>query len=202
MISVDNYLSGSYEEQKITIPDFINDVMKSEIERRKREQERSKEKIEKSPIMNDDLNNLKKMNYTFKEIDWNKTIDFKKNIKIAFVDIEAIKNGIPIVSGLHTNLSNDPEFSSLALENQVELIDVRKSPPLEELHFWEGESLKIKTPRIALLGMDCVIGKRTTGNLLKKVCQSDGIRTELIYTVRTLVLQTYCTTIADSRLLY
>lgn len=99
--------------------------------------------------------------------------------------IQAIKNGISIVSGLHTNLSNDPEFSSLALENQVELIDVRKSPPLEELHFWEGESLKIKTPRIALLGMDCVIGKRTTGNLLKKVCQSDGIRTELIYTGQT-----------------
>lgn len=101
------------------------------------------------------------------------------------VIVQAIKNGISIVSGLHTQLSHDPEFSSLAVENHVELIDVRKPPPLAEQHFWEGESLKISTPRIALLGMDCVIGKRTTGNLLKQVCEENGIRTELIYTGQT-----------------
>jgi uncharacterized NAD-dependent epimerase/dehydratase family protein len=99
--------------------------------------------------------------------------------------IQAIKSGISIVSGLHTHLSNDPEFNTLAMEHQVELIDVRKSPPLTELHFWEGDSLEINIPRIALLGMDCVIGKRTTGNLLKQVCQKNGIRTELIYTGQT-----------------
>jgi uncharacterized NAD-dependent epimerase/dehydratase family protein len=98
---------------------------------------------------------------------------------------DAIQNGISIVSGLHTHLNDDPEFRALALENEVRLIDVRKSPPLNDLHFWEGESLKIRTPRIALLGMDCVIGKRTTANLLVNICQDNGIRTELIYTGQT-----------------
>jgi len=101
------------------------------------------------------------------------------------VIIQAIQNGISIVSGLHTFLNNDPEFKDLAEQHHVKLIDVRKPPPLAELHFWEGESLKIKIPRIALLGTDCVIGKRTTGNLLKEVCQENGIRTELIYTGQT-----------------
>jgi len=99
--------------------------------------------------------------------------------------IQAIKCGISIVSGLHTQINDDPEFHNLSQKYQVKLIDVRKPPPLEQRHFWSGESLKIKTPRIAILGMDCVIGKRTTGNLLRQICEGHGIRTEFIYTGQT-----------------
>jgi len=99
--------------------------------------------------------------------------------------IQAMQGGISIVSGLHTQINDDPEFRAIAQEYQVDLIDVRKPPPLEQRYFWRGHSLEIKTPRIALLGMDCVIGKRTTGNILKDTCEKNGIRTEFIYTGQT-----------------
>jgi uncharacterized NAD-dependent epimerase/dehydratase family protein len=43
--------------------------------------------------------------------------------------IQAMKNGLPIVCGLHQLLSDDPEFQRIAEENAVEIIDVR-IPPL------------------------------------------------------------------------
>lgn len=104
---------------------------------------------------------------------------FRREIK------SAIENGISVVSGLHSHLIDDPEFSQLAKKYQAELHDVRKPSALGNLHFWSGESLKIDVPRIAILGMDCVIGKRTTGNFLKKVCTENGIKTEFIYTGQT-----------------
>lgn len=99
--------------------------------------------------------------------------------------LKAIQGRISVVSGLHTQINDDLEFRALAQEYKVDLIDVRKPPPLKNRHFWSGQSLEIKTPRIALLGMDCVIGKRTTGNILKETCEKNGIRTEFIYTGQT-----------------
>jgi len=103
--------------------------------------------------------------------------------------ITAIKNGLSIVSGLHSYLSADPEFSRLAQQYKVQLIDVRKPRPINELEFWSGKIYKVKTPRIALLGMDCAIGKRTTGVILMKRFRESGIKTELIYSGQTGWLQ-------------
>jgi uncharacterized NAD-dependent epimerase/dehydratase family protein len=99
--------------------------------------------------------------------------------------IQAIRNGLPVICGLHSFLNDDPEFRQEADRAQVELIDIRKPRPTKELRFWSGEIYSVKTPRIALLGMDCVIGKRTTGNLLMELCRKNGVRTEMIYTGQT-----------------
>lgn len=99
--------------------------------------------------------------------------------------VEAIKNGISIVSGLHSYLSDDVEFRQLASRYGVELLDVRKPRPIKELRFWSGDIYSLKIPRIAMLGMDCVIGKRTTGRLLMEMCCRNEIKTELIYTGQT-----------------
>jgi uncharacterized NAD-dependent epimerase/dehydratase family protein len=99
--------------------------------------------------------------------------------------VEAIKSGISIVSGLHSYLSDDAEFRELANSYGVNLVDVRKPRPIEELRFWTGDIYSLKIPRIAMLGMDCVIGKRTTGRLLMEMCNRNGIKTELIYTGQT-----------------
>jgi hypothetical protein len=36
---------------------------------------------------------------------------------------------------------------------------------VSELHFWKGEIFKVKAARIAVLGIDCAVGKRTTAHL-------------------------------------
>ena len=47
----------------------------------------------------------------------------------------AIQNKISIVNGLHEYLSEKEELVSLAKENNVELIDIRKPKSRKDLHF-------------------------------------------------------------------
>ncbi len=103
--------------------------------------------------------------------------------------MNAIKNGISIVSGLHSYLSDDPEFKSIAEKTHTKIIDVRKPRPIQELRFWTGEIYSVKTPRIAMLGTDCNIGKRTTGLFIMEMCRQNGIKTEMIYTGQTGIMQ-------------
>ena len=95
----------------------------------------------------------------------------------------AIRAGLSIVNGLHESLSDDPVFRALAEEANVSIIDVRK--PQKPLHFWTGEVLSVKAPRIAVLGTDCAVGKRTTMQLLREACLSHDIKAEMIHTGQT-----------------
>jgi uncharacterized NAD-dependent epimerase/dehydratase family protein len=97
----------------------------------------------------------------------------------------AVERGMSIVNGLHDWLSDDPELASAAEEKGVQLIDLRKPPPRRELHFWSGEIYGVKAKRIAVLGMDCSIGKRTTTRMLVEALELNGLRTEMIYTGQT-----------------
>ncbi|MGH1364362.1 MAG: DUF1611 domain-containing protein [Calditrichia bacterium] len=98
---------------------------------------------------------------------------------------EAIRAGMSIVCGLHTFLSEDVEFVQLAKEHNVQLIDVRKPPPHGDLHFWTGEIYSVNAPRIAVIGMDCAIGKRTTSRIVMDACRDHQIKAEMIYTGQT-----------------
>lgn len=97
----------------------------------------------------------------------------------------ALEHGISLISGLHAYLQDDAEFVRLAHENQSKLIDIRRPRPASELQFWTGKILELKTPRIAFLGTDCAIGKRTTTRLVLNACQEAGIKTEMVYTGQT-----------------
>ena len=61
----------------------------------------------------------------------------------------------------------------------VSIRDVRKTGPRSELHFWSGEILAVGAPRIAVLGTDCALGKRTTARFLLEACRAVGLATEL-----------------------
>ena len=98
---------------------------------------------------------------------------------------ECMRKGMSIVCGLHTFLSDDPEFQTIAKETGVRLINVRKPRPVTELQFWTGEIYNVKTPRIAVLGTDCALGKRTTAKMLTELCRENGIAAEMIYTGQT-----------------
>ncbi|MBE7558114.1 DUF1611 domain-containing protein [bacterium] len=99
--------------------------------------------------------------------------------------LEAIEAGMSMVNGLHQTLESDPEIAAAARRKGVRLIDVRKPPAYNDLHFWTGEILKVRTPRIAVLGTDCGLGKRTTARMLVAAANRAGIRSEMIWTGQT-----------------
>lgn len=105
--------------------------------------------------------------------------------------ISAMNHGMTIISGLHHYLSEDQEFQKIAKKNSVELVDIRKSRPVSDLHFWTGEILNVDTPVIAVLGTDCAVGKRTTARFILEACKTLGIKTELIFTGQTGWMQGY-----------
>jgi len=111
--------------------------------------------------------------------------DFREELLIA------MEQRISIVCGLHTLLSEDTEFKTKATHYGVTLTDVRKPRKFHELSFWTGEIYQVKTPKIAVLGMDCAVGKRTTCRFLMEACRAKGIKAEMIYTGQTGWMQGY-----------
>ena len=99
--------------------------------------------------------------------------------------LEAIDKGLSIVNGLHDACCDDEEISAAAKANGVELIDLRKSKPKSQLHFWEGDIFKVRAPRLAVLGTDCALGKRTTTRMLTQALTDAGIDAQMIYTGQT-----------------
>ncbi|MFN0058114.1 MAG: DUF1611 domain-containing protein [Planctomycetota bacterium] len=101
----------------------------------------------------------------------------------------AAQAGLTLVSGLHEQLADDPELVSAAAASGAQLIDVRRMRPRRELHFWTGAALALEIPRVAVLGTDCALGKRTTCTLLVAAARAAGLRAEMIYTGQTGWLQ-------------
>jgi uncharacterized NAD-dependent epimerase/dehydratase family protein len=99
--------------------------------------------------------------------------------------IEAAREGLSIVNGLHDSASEDPLIAEAARHHRVDIVDLRKSKPKHELHFWTGAIHQVRAPRIAVLGMDCAIGKRTTARILTETLNAAGIVAEMIYTGQT-----------------
>lgn len=103
--------------------------------------------------------------------------------------IEAIKNKINVIAGLHEFLSSDDEFLTLAKEYGVELVDVRKEPPLIEMRRFSNHCKTIPALRIPVLGTDSSIGKRTTAIKLTNALNENGIKTVFVTTGQTGILQ-------------
>lgn len=105
------------------------------------------------------------------------------------VIMEAIKNQINIIAGLHEFLADDPEFSAFAKDKRVELVDIRKEPPIEEMHQFANLCIDIDSIRIPVLGTDGSIGKRTTAIELVKSLNAEGIKSSFVATGQTGLLQ-------------
>lgn len=98
---------------------------------------------------------------------------------------EAIELGYGIVNGLHDYVSDHADLVALANRKGVEIIDVRKPKKFKDLHFWSGEILNVHCPKIAVLGTDCALGKRTTTRFLMQAMREAGFKAEMIYTGQT-----------------
>lgn len=98
---------------------------------------------------------------------------------------EALENGLSLVNGLHEYISDIPELADFAKEKGLEIIDVRKPKKVKDLHFWSGKIKEVKCPKIAVLGTDCALGKRTTTRMLTEAMRKAGHNAEMIYTGQT-----------------
>lgn len=93
--------------------------------------------------------------------------------------------GLHIVSGLHEYVSDKQDIVDVALRNGTSIVDIRKPKPKSELHFWTGKIFQVKCPIVAVLGMDCAIGKRSTTRFLLEGCKQAGLHAEMIFTGQT-----------------
>jgi uncharacterized NAD-dependent epimerase/dehydratase family protein len=103
--------------------------------------------------------------------------------------LHAIDAGLHIDSGLHDFLGDDPEITSRAASRGVKIRDVRRPPPRSEMHFFTGKIAEVKSLRLAMLGTDSAVGKRTTAWLLLDALQRAGMKVEMIGTGQTAWMQ-------------
>ncbi|MBN1827279.1 MAG: DUF1611 domain-containing protein [Candidatus Eisenbacteria bacterium] len=103
--------------------------------------------------------------------------------------LQAIALGLHVDSGLHTYLSDDPEMREAASRHGVELRDIRRPPDRNSLHFFTGKIEEVDSFRIAVLGTDSAVGKRTTAWKLVEAFEAAGRSTEMIGTGQTAWLQ-------------
>jgi len=98
---------------------------------------------------------------------------------------DALSRGISVVNGLHGFAADDPRLAEAAAKNGATITDVRNTPPRNQLRFWHGAIFGVRTPRIAVLGTDCALGKRTTTRFLTQALAERGLKAEMIYTGQT-----------------
>lgn len=105
------------------------------------------------------------------------------------VIFKAVAKSISVVNGLHEFLNEKPDLLALANETGAQLIDIRKPKSRDALHFWTGAIFQLQQPIVAVIGMDCAMGKRTTARMLTEACKKNNIHAEMIYTGQTGWLQ-------------
>ncbi|OMH39289.1 DUF1611 domain-containing protein [Motiliproteus sp. MSK22-1] len=103
--------------------------------------------------------------------------------------LDAIDLGMNIVNGLHEFLNDDPEFIAASRANHVTILDVRKPRAKKDLRMFSGRIKEVSCPRIAVLGTDCAIGKRTTATVLTRALRDRGMNVVMVGTGQTGLIQ-------------
>ena len=103
--------------------------------------------------------------------------------------LRAIDQGMNIVNGLHEFLNDDPQFVAASEKSKVVIRDVRRPRDKKDLRVFTGGIADVTCPRIAVLGTDCAIGKRTTATILTRALNERGIKAVMIGTGQTGLIQ-------------
>lgn len=103
--------------------------------------------------------------------------------------LNGIARGLHLVNGLHEFLNDDAEFASAALLAGVTITDVRRTKDRKDLQLFTGRIFDVTCPRVAVLGTDGAIGKRTTTTLLVEALNARGIRAVMVGTGQTALIQ-------------
>ena len=116
-------------------------------------------------------------------------LDARISVEERVLILEAMTKGMDIVNGLHEFFSEDEEFVTMATLCGVEIKDIRKPPKLKDLHVFSGQIAQVNVPVIAVLGTDCACGKMTTAVELNKALNKLEIKSVLIATGQTSLMQ-------------
>ncbi len=103
--------------------------------------------------------------------------------------LDAMSHGLDIINGLHEFLNDDPEFVAAAVINSVVISDIRRPRAKTDLRMFSGRILDVACPRIAILGTDGAIGKRTTATILTRALNAHGVKAVLVGTGQTSLIQ-------------
>jgi len=106
-----------------------------------------------------------------------------------FLILEAMTKGMDIINGLHQFFSEDQEFVQMAIKCGIQIKDIRKPPKLKDSHVFTGQISNVDIPVIAVLGTDCACGKMTTAVELNKALNKLGVKSILIATGQTSLMQ-------------
>ena len=107
---------------------------------------------------------------------------------VAEAVLGALGKGLNVDSGLHDFLCDIPEILDLAADKKLVLRDIRKVN-MKKNHAFTGKIEEVTSKRIALMGTDSAIGKRTTSWLLVQAMRKAGMSAELIGTGQTAWMQ-------------
>ena len=97
--------------------------------------------------------------------------------------LDAIRAGLDVLSGLHTLLWDDPEFSSAARQAGVEIVDYRRPP--ERMETAVGRPHAPGKRVILTVGSDCAIGKMSVGLELRAAAIRAGVSASFVPTGQT-----------------
>jgi len=103
--------------------------------------------------------------------------------------LDGIARGMHVINGLHDFLNDDAEFVAAGLRAGVTITDVRRPKDKKDLKLFSGRIFEVRCPRIAVLGTDGAIGKRTTATLLVRALNDRGVKAVLVGTGQTTIMQ-------------
>ena len=106
----------------------------------------------------------------------------------------ALESGLNIDCGLHDFLSDDPRLGELARKKGLTIRDIRRPQDRNSLHFFSGKIEEVTAFKIAVLGTDSAVGKRTTAWKITQGFNQRKITAEMIGTGQTAWMQgaRYC----------
>ncbi|MCP2726924.1 DUF1611 domain-containing protein [Limnofasciculus baicalensis] len=116
-------------------------------------------------------------------------LDARISIPERLLILEAMEKGMDIINGLHEFFSEDREFIEMAAQCGIQIKDIRKPPNLKDLHVFTGQISKVNVPVIAILGTDCACGKMTTAVELNQTLNNLGIKSIMVATGQTSLMQ-------------
>jgi len=102
---------------------------------------------------------------------------------------KALALGLNIDSGLHDFLYKDENLMALAGKNNCRVRDIRRTLDRDNLHFFTGKIEEVDCLKIAVLGTDSAIGKRTTAWIIVQAARNAGLKAEMVGTGQTAWMQ-------------
>ena len=102
---------------------------------------------------------------------------------------KALEKGLNVDSGLHDFLYKHNDLMEIAEKNNCRVRDVRRTKERDNLHFFTGKIEEVDCLKIAILGTDSAIGKRTTAWIIVHAFRKAGMKAEMVGTGQTAWMQ-------------